>query len=174
MSKNIFVTSDTHFSHFNIIKYESRPFKTQDEMDEYLIYKWNAKVNPNDEVYHHGDFAFASEGKIREIVRRLNGKIHLIWGNHDKAIKQSRSLQDEFVWCRDYFALNSMKVPVIMFHYPIMVWDRKHYGSIHTYGHVHSNKSDHHPMLHSLENAFNVGVDVNNFEPIALEDIINV
>ena len=175
MSKNIFATSDTHFSHKNIIKYESRPFKDQFEMDEFLIEKWNKKVKHGDDVYHLGDFAFASVTRIEEIIKRLNGRIHLVWGNHDKTVKQTRSLQEKFIWCRDYYALNNtFKVPVIMFHYPIQVWDRKHYGSVHLYGHVHSNKSDHHPMLMSLGNAYNVGVDVNNFEPVSLEEIINV
>lgn len=174
MSKNIFATSDTHFTHRNIIKYENRPFTDEDEMDEFLIDRWNKKVKPNDDVYHHGDFAFASVQKIKEIINRLNGNIYLIWGNHDKTIKQNRSLQEKFVWCRDYYVLNTMKVPIIMFHYPIQVWDRKHYGSVHLYGHIHSDKDNHHPMVQSLKNAFNVGVDVNNFEPVALEELVNV
>jgi calcineurin-like phosphoesterase family protein len=168
---NRWFISDTHFSHRNIIKYENRPFKSIEEMDNILIEKWNMKVNKNDEVYHLGDFAFTDKNRIEKIIKSLNGKIHLIYGNHDKEIKHNRELQNLFVWCRDYFVINDT-IPVVLFHYPIQVWDRKHHGSIHLYGHVHSNKTGHHPMLADLENAYNVGVDVNNFEPKSLEELV--
>lgn len=167
-----FFTSDTHFSHANIIKYENRPFKNVNEMDEYLIEKWNNKVNKNDEVYHLGDFAFAPSNRIREILNKLNGRIYLIWGNHDKEIKHNRSIQEKFIFCREYYSLKINNLPIILFHYPIAVWDRQHHGSIHFYGHIHSNLDNHHPLVVELKNAYNVGVDVNNFEPKTLEEII--
>ncbi len=167
-----FFTSDTHFCHKNIIKYENRPFSSVDEMDKILICNWNAKVGKNDEVYHLGDFAFASPNKIHSVLDQLNGNIHLIWGNHDKEIKKNKYLQRRFVWCRDYYAINDA-TPIILFHYPIAVWDRKHYGSIHLYGHIHSDNENHHPLVIKLENAYNVGTDVCNFEPKTLEELIN-
>ena len=87
MSK-IFYTSDLHFGHSNIIKYENRPWNDVDEMKEELIARWNAKVNQNDTVYVLGDFAWkgskASIDDINNIVKSLNGKKHLIIGNHDE------------------------------------------------------------------------------------------
>lgn len=167
-----FFTSDTHFSHANIIKYENRPFKNVNEMDEYLIEKWNNKVNKNDEVYHLGDFAFASESEIHNLLNKLNGKIHLIYGNHDKEIKKHKDLQNKFIWCKDYYKLKINNQVIILFHYPIQAWDMKHYGSLHFYGHVHSNITTKHHLTITLENAYNVGVDVCDFEPKTLEEII--
>ena len=59
-----FYTSDLHFDHLNILKFEpeSRPFNTIDEMNEALIKKWNDKVKQDDEVYILGDFCFDNRG----------------------------------------------------------------------------------------------------------------
>lgn len=167
-----YFTADTHYSHKNIIKYEDRPFKTIDEMDEYLIYKHNQKVKKNDNVYFIGDFAFCNANRAIDIISRLNGNKYLIYGNHDKVVKENALVRAEFVWCRDYAVIYEKEIPIILFHYPIQVWDRKHHGSIHLYGHIHSNKDNHHPMINDLVNAYNVGVDVRNFEPITLEEIL--
>ena len=37
-------TSDTHWGHANILKYDNRPFATIDEHDEELVRRWNAVV----------------------------------------------------------------------------------------------------------------------------------
>ena len=48
---SLFFISDLHFSHTNIIKYESRPFANSVEMNDTLIKNWNMKVQPTDTVY---------------------------------------------------------------------------------------------------------------------------
>jgi calcineurin-like phosphoesterase family protein len=59
--KTIWFTSDTHFSHNNIIRYCNRPFSNVEEMDEVLINNWNNKVKQNDDVYHLGDIIFSRD-----------------------------------------------------------------------------------------------------------------
>jgi len=86
-------TSDTHFGHANIIRYSNRPYDTTEEHDEALIANWNFSVQPNDEVYHLGDFSFGN--KAMEILPRLNGIIHLIKGNHDHRLSRAELA---FVW----------------------------------------------------------------------------
>ena len=60
----IFFTSDNHWQHANMIKYESRPFKNVDDMDTQMIDKWNKKVSKNDSVYILGDFAFGDAESV--------------------------------------------------------------------------------------------------------------
>ena len=82
-TKHIWVTSDTHFNHANIIKYCNRPFSSVEEMNETIIANWNKVVSERDIVYHLGDFALGDKSLIPNILRRLNGCIKVIMGNHD-------------------------------------------------------------------------------------------
>jgi calcineurin-like phosphoesterase family protein len=83
LKQKVFIISDTHFSHNNIIRYEYRPFKDTDEMDEYMIEKWNNVVSDNDLVFHLGDVCISSAKRAEEVLKKLNGRKILIRGNHD-------------------------------------------------------------------------------------------
>lgn len=100
-----------------------------------MIEKWNKDVNINDEVYCLGDFSLGKPGVTIEILRQLNGKIHLIKGNHDHWVNSDTILYLESV--QNYKELKHDKKTVVMFHYPIYEWNKMHYGSYHLYGHVH-------------------------------------
>lgn len=82
----IFLTSDTHYGHTNIIKFCNRPYNSVEEMDESLILNWNQVVGSEDHTYILGDLAMGHNQKERvpKIRQRLNGKITLVLGNHDK------------------------------------------------------------------------------------------
>lgn len=88
MTKNVFLISDTHFTHENICKFlredgvtKLRPFANAQEMDELMVQNWNSVIQPHDKVYHLGD-VFINR-KARFIMNRLNGDKVLIKGNHD-------------------------------------------------------------------------------------------
>jgi calcineurin-like phosphoesterase family protein len=98
----IYLISDTHFYHKNIIEYCHRPFRHIGEMNQTLISNWNSVVCSEDEVYHLGDFAMAHfvEGQresykqayirtCRELLAHLNGHKTFILGNHDAKAKVS-------------------------------------------------------------------------------------
>jgi calcineurin-like phosphoesterase family protein len=81
----MWVTADHHFGHKNILAYDCRPFRDVKEMDETMVRRWNEVVKPEDVVWHLGDFALASFDHARNILGRLNGRKHLILGNHDRS-----------------------------------------------------------------------------------------
>ena len=178
-----YYVSDLHFDHANMLKFEpeARPFNNVDEMNEALIQYWNQKVKPGDEVYILGDFCFDTKGnRANYFLRRLNGMKFLIKGNHDAFLKGKEFDPSLFVWIKDYAEIkdkvNGEDVSVILFHYPIAVWNRKHHGSYHCFGHIHSNKADgsHHPLENMIGNhAFNVGVDVRDLEPKTLQELVD-
>ncbi|MFW6243233.1 MAG: metallophosphatase, partial [bacterium] len=77
-----FHISDQHFFHSNIIKYCNRPFKDINEMNYFMIEKWNEVVGINDIIYHHGDFCLGGKNNASSILSVLNGYKILIKGNH--------------------------------------------------------------------------------------------
>ena len=163
----IWITSDTHFNHRNIIKYCSRPFSSVEEMDEALIDRWNILVKPKDTIYHLGDFTL--EKSADEYLDRLNGKILFIPGSHDSWLKKIDL--DKYRKKLEILPLyKSIKVcgeRVVMCHYPMASWEASFHGSIHFHGHSHGK-------MEKISNRFDVGVDCNDFYPFNLEWLVTL
>ena len=170
----IFLTSDIHFGHKNVIGFCNRPFRDVDHMNEKLIKNWNEVIGIDDVVYIIGDISFTGIEKTKEILRRLNGKKHVIKGNHDKK-EHLEILKKEYLILnyQDYLEVEHNGKLFILFHYPIEEWHWMQKGTIHLHGHIHSGptKSDYHSIT-KKENRYDVGVDNNNYYPISIEDII--
>lgn len=96
----IFFTSDTHFSHVNILKYCNRPFKDTDHMDEEIIRRWNETVSPDDTVFHLGDIALGPIVTSLPKIARLNGRKIAILGNHDRPFMRAGKADEEDWWQR--------------------------------------------------------------------------
>lgn len=167
--------ADTHFFHANIIKLNNRPFKDVIEMNETLISNWNKKVKENDTIYILGDFAYKTyENNVLYLLDRLNGNKILVTGNHDGIILKSPNLRKKFSKIISYLEVNDNGKHIILFHYPIAEWNGFFKdNTYHFYGHIHNNKNEVFYIMEKISHAFNVGVDVINFEPKTAEEIIN-
>lgn len=175
----IWFTSDTHYWHKNIVKYCNRPYPSVEEMNADLIRRYNHKVQPDDTVWHLGDFAFCGKDKGVEILEQLNGHKNLVVGNHDYSlVKKVATFFDEIV---DYKMLKvhmnfqaddgeivQYHQPIVMCHFPILSWDLMRHGSWHLHGHCHGTL----PKTPALR--LDVGVDCHNYYPINVEDIQNM
>lgn len=81
--------ADTHFGHERLLTFVDRagrrvrPFRDVDEMDEFLVERWNSVVKDGDTVLHLGDVTNAPEARFEALWRRLNGSKRLVIGNHD-------------------------------------------------------------------------------------------
>jgi calcineurin-like phosphoesterase family protein len=149
----IFVISDTHFHHENIIKYSNRPFKNVEEMDNEMIKRWNDKVKRDDLVIHLGDFALGSEKEIKELKDNLNGTIILLRGNHDHKVVRKAG----FIILKGNLEIENF----IFSHNPLKKEDIPK-GFINVHGHIHEKES---------LNGINISVEKINYEPIELEDL---
>jgi calcineurin-like phosphoesterase family protein len=140
-------------------------------MNEELIQRWNAKVPQGSIVYHLGDFGFMDPDRLISLVKRLNGTIRLVRGNHDKKALKSAKVRECFDWVREYYESKTDNgIKVVMSHYPFLTWNGSHRGSWMLHGHCHSNLRDD-GVLRRLD----IGVDAHpNYEPFSYYEIRNL
>lgn len=168
-----YYTSDLHFDHSNMIVYENRPWETVEEMNKGLVDNINKLVGEEDELYILGDFTLRSQrNRITELRNAIKCKhVHLVVGNHDYFAKNAWA-SELFETVTPYKEIHDGDQKLILCHFPILYWNGmdndKH--SIHLYGHMHSRKD----MQHPHKDAYNVGVDVNDYRPVTLAEIKKV
>ena len=180
--RRLWCTSDQHYGHARIIDYCSRDFSSVDEMNASLIERFNAHVQPEDLTYHLGDFSL-KESMVPLILPRLNGEHILIPGNHDKVHPhQARKKQEEITKRYLDYGFKEIHLQLeldefIMAHMPYDgkgEYDVKYKqyrplpqeGKMLLMGHIHTAwRYKHSPAQ------YNVGVDVNGYAPISLEEI---
>lgn len=154
--------ADTHFGHAGSISHTNRPFRDVADMDAMLIEAWNAVVQPNDTVFHLGDFAHGSSAKrCAEIFDALRGKKRLIVGNHDR--DRVTGLPWESVNERLTVVVDGRRL--VLDHYPLRAWNRSFHGTLHLHGHTHGS-------LPGTHQSCDVGVDVWGYRPVGLPDIL--
>lgn len=144
--------ADTHFGHANIIRYCKRPFKDVDEMNEKLIQNWNEKIEPEDVVYHLGDFSFRGHDRYR---KRLNGTIILLKGNHDDdrqtTITEMNIKHGGVNWYLTHVPPETNRPQFCLCGHIHEKWKSKRIGNKYL---------------------INVGVDVWGFKPITIQEIL--
>ena len=187
----IFITSDTHFAHYNIIEYCNRPF-SQKRHDDKLVNLWNAVVGKQDIVYHLGDFGFKNKEYLRNIVNRLNGMKYLIIGNHDirNNINQN-TIGNNIIILGKYHFIRYGGYNFILIHDPAELTnyiDARYItffndivlcGHAHQYWKIRTNNKWYH-RIRSLftDNIYpplviNMSVDVWKYRPVKLDDVIS-
>ena len=163
--------SDTHFGHFNIIRYTNRPFKTLEQMNETMIKRWNQRVKKEDIIFFLGDFCFKnSSGKRGEGIKvsasywekRLNGKIIHIQGNHDKN-NSTKTIIERLVIGYGNKRINLVHRP----EFADVNYDINFVGHIHQKWQIKRIRRG-----ENFTDAINCGVDVWNFMPVSFEEIM--
>jgi calcineurin-like phosphoesterase family protein len=186
--KNIWFTSDTHYSHSNIAgpsvsrwQRGYRDFNSVWEMNQALVDGINRYVKEDDILYHLGDWSFGGIHNIklfRDSIVCQN--IHLILGNHDQHIedKEVKFHDDSFIptglfsSVQDVLHLEVGKTKLFLSHYSHRVWNGSHKGVIHLYGHSHGSIPD-------FGRSMDVGVDVayrmfGEYRPFNIGDITRI
>lgn len=148
---NVWLTSDLHFGHGNIIKYCDRPYESVEEMNEDLVVKCNEKVGDDDLVINLGDVGFLKKDKIEFYLSRLKGHKMLLLGNHDNR-EHVEGLFDKGVY--DYAEISRGSAVYVLCHFPILSWNGKYHGIPHLHGHTHGT------LDNTGELRFDMGIDV--------------
>lgn len=136
---NYFI-SDLHFGHANCLAFDNRPFKTIEEHDDCIIGQWNNTINIDDDVYILGDVSWHNAMNTLNILKKLNGNLHLIIGNHDNRILRNPDIRNCFVEITHYKELDiGNGKSIVLSHYPIPCFKNHMRGWLHLYGHVHTS-----------------------------------
>ena len=169
----IFVTSDTHFFDellLGLTDFAVRPFLLASMMNETIIENWNKVVAPSDTVYHLGDIAVhfirperKSHQDVYDVLKRLNGNLVLIKGNHDnRALFKYLAKHNYEVNGKPKFTFHDVGTLIkydhrqyYLTHYPLMLGIAPKIINLH--GHIH------HYAVNAKEN-INVGVDSPEFD----------
>jgi len=171
----VFFTSDTHFSHNKPFIYEPRGFSSAEEMNEKIIENWNSVVKQEDEVYLLGDVVLSNMEAGIAALKRLNGKIHIICGNHDTTnkIKAYAQCSNVVEICDGKF-LKLGKQNFYLSHYPCVTANHDvdtplNRKIISLCGHIHSKDKwcDFDKGL-----VYHVELDAHNCFPVSIDTIM--
>jgi len=148
--------------------------------DNGIIKNHNKRIKENDTFYGAGDLCFRNspggkkgEGLILKAdyyLNKLNGHKIFVRGNHDN----NNSLKTK----NHRIILNVAGIYIELVHDPkdVIIEDYQYYYPLHLVGHIHNLwhtkevfSPDGTPAL-----CINVGVDVNNFRPISLDEVLAI
>ena len=117
--------ADCHFFHEALNReMDHRGFASVEEMNEYMIKRWNEKVRNRDEVVILGDLSMGNAEQTNTLLDRLQGKLFLIVGNHDNRYLRSKTFHKErFGWIYPYAELHDDGRKVVLSHYPIACYN---------------------------------------------------
>lgn len=135
--------------------------------DEDIVASWNSVVSAEDIVWHLGDLSLKHAAEIEDILGRLNGRIRLVLGNHDRAHPHFReraiAAQQELLRSGVEYVCtaarvtvpggSSGRIPVMLSHFPYRTasqddrrfhaWQFEESDDWLLHGHTHSHAAMH-------------------------------
>ena len=174
----IWICSDWHFSHDKEFVWKDRGFSSVGEMNNEIVKRHNSVVAEDDDVYVLGDLTMGSDIEANKVlIESLNGRIHIVLGNHDtpKRIEMYESCENVFEIC-GYAALKKYK----KYNFHLSHWPTNTSNNdmdkpikaclINICGHVHT--TDKYADLVTGKYSYHVEMDANDCYPTSLDKII--
>ena len=169
----IWITSDLHLNHYNIIKLEHENLvkaglshiSTIEEYNQMIVKNINSVVTPYDTLYILGDAAFGGTDMIKTWISQIHGYKILLLGNHDRCSRE-QLLQLGFQEVHSH----PMYLPegcgkVLLSHYPLYEALDNPYIVYNLHGHLHNSKLD-------LPNFLNVNIAMHKYMPINFKTLL--
>lgn len=172
VNNKLWIWSDNHFGHNNIIKYCQRPINHE----LIMLSEWVRSVHPEDQILNLGDIFMGSGGNSKrwaDIVKLMPGEKFTLMGNHDR---------DESLIRRAGFEILEPFVHkgVAFSHRPVCddfpiegAWDVNVHGHTHNNPWPDSHHADEGTPYHD-KTYINVSVEMLDLKPRRLGSIINM
>lgn len=175
----IYFTSDLHFNHNVEFVWKARGFNSVEEMNESIVKRFNERVTAEDDVYILGDLCLGGGDDFvlqqnKELIERLNGKIHIIHGNHDsdrriEMYKTCANVVSPVLWA-DYIKYKGYHF--YMSHFPTVTSNLEKESlkqcTCCLFGHTHQTTN----FYYDMPMVYHVGVDSHDCYPCNLDDVI--
>ncbi len=167
-TESVWVTSDFHFDHTNIIKYCNRPFNSISEMNCTLMTELWEKVKPWQYLLFLGDMSFGrGSRKPKWWLQQMPGRVIYVKGSHDNGIRSTMVYPHNTLLVVE----GSLKAELYQHsHAELIKFSHEpSYGNVwNVHGHTHENR----PYYMPRNNRIHIGVDGNKFSPVPLDNII--
>lgn len=147
-NRSVYLMSDLHLGHENVIKYDNRPFKSVEEMNESIINELRTKLKPEDILIDLGDMFWEIKGpECKDILDSIPARIiYKAPGNHDRDtfyFGPQAVLSYRFAYISDILDLrvvyNKVKYRLTLSHFPLSAWNHQRRGSLMIHGHCHGS-----------------------------------
>lgn len=169
--KKIFLISDLHLNHKNIIKYCHRPFSSVEEMNNKIAHHWNKAINKNDIVFFIGDLDF--KDTTGYWITHLNGRKTFIEGNHDVVKnKDGAVIYHKIKGAVQEKTLNYRGYRFYLVHDPHAA--PLHWNGWIIHGHKHNNNIAKYPFIDGQRKRINVSVEVIDYKPLNIDRLIEL
>jgi calcineurin-like phosphoesterase family protein len=169
----IYFISDTHFNHDRSFVYGPRGFSSVADADETIIRNWNSTVGMGDDIYVLGDFFLGTDmNYIQNVLSSLNGRIHLILGNHDTPAKiQLYEQTPNIVEVVPAKLFNYGKRNFYLSHYPTLTANYNDSPKTAVYN-LHGHTHDVRKFFNNNPYMYNVACDAQNNTPVSIDQIM--
>lgn len=151
---NTWITSDLHFFHKNILKFQpnrAAQFASVDEMNAFIVRHINETVGEDGILFHLGDLSFGRADETVDLLGAIKVReVHSVFGNHDdeehmRSLARRLSLVGSTKWIfhGERITLKTQKnEEMVCDHFPLQVWNKSHHNAYHVHGHCHGSLSN--------------------------------
>ena len=172
----IYITSDLHLNHNKFFCYIPRGFQSVEEMNNAIVKRWNAVITDEDDVYILGDLMLNDIDGGMELLENLNGRLHIIFGNHDTGTRQElyKEARNVVEICGYATVIKYKKYVFYLSHYPTLT---SNYDVdkplkarvINLCGHSHTED-----RFADMDKGliYHCDLDAHNCEPVLIDDVI--
>ena len=170
----IYVTSDLHLNHYNILKLENFNLersglgyiKTLEQYNDMIISHINAKVLSTDTLYILGDVGFGPCSEIKKLLDKIVCRnLYMIFGNHDKyGVTQAKIIGFKDAFYEPYY-LQESKGKIALSHFPAYEALNNPYVAYNFHGHLHGSKLDN-------DKCINFNIAMNEYYPVCIDDYL--
>lgn len=137
--EKIFLMSDLHYQHKNILHLDNRNYKSLSEMEEKIRLELIQTLTDDSILIDLGDMFFGTrDSKFYELMSCIPCPIYKILGNHDKE-SYIRKNSDLFEDISDLIILEVGSQKITLTHYPIIDFPYMYHGGIEIFGHTHGH-----------------------------------